>query len=196
MKPIRRCTFAAALIATISAPAFPARAAEAAYGIDPTHSFASVEAPRFGLATWQGRLRIVEGRILLDREAGSGSAELTVSLASLTSGAASVDAALKGPGFFDVAASSSAVFTAERIAFAGKNPSEIAGTLHLRDSSAPLTLKALRFNCYLNPLFLREVCGGDFEARLRPADWGLPSAAALGLPDELRLVVQVEASKE
>ena len=180
----------------IAAPPLPARAAEAAYGIDPTHSFASVEAPRFGLATWQGRLRIVEGRIVLDRDAGSGSAELSVSLASLSSGAASVDAALKGPGFLDVAASPSAVFTAERIVFAGKNPSEIAGTLRLRDKSAPLTLKALRFNCYLNPLFLREVCGGDFEARIRPADWGLPSAAALGLPDELRLVVQMEASKE
>jgi len=195
VKAIRRCIFAAALAATIAA-ALPARAADAAYGIDPMHSFASIEAPRFGLATWQGRLRIVEGRIVLDREAGSGSAELTVSLASLSSGAASVDAALKGPGFLDVAAFPNAVFTSERIVFAGKNPREITGTLRLRERSAPLTLKALRFNCDLNPLFLREVCGGDFEGRIRPADWGLASAAALGLPDELRLVVQMEASKE
>ena len=192
MKSIRLCALAAAL----AAPGLPASAAEAGYGIDPTHSFASLEAPRFGLATWQGRLRIVEGRLLLDREAVSGSAELTVSLASLSSGAASVDSALKGPAFLDVAAFPSAVFKSDRIVFAGKDPSQISGTLHLRDRSAPLVLKALRFNCYLNPLFLREVCGGDFEGRIRPADWGLASAAAFGLPDELRLLVQIEASKE
>jgi polyisoprenoid-binding protein YceI len=192
VKSIRLCVLAVALAAS----AGPAIAAEAGYGIDPTHSFVSLEAPRFGLATWQGRLRIVEGRLLLDREAGSGSAELTVSLASLSSGAATVDAALKGPAFLDVAAFPSAVFTSERIVFAGKDPGQISGTLRLRDKSAPLTLKALRFNCYLNPLFLREVCGGDFEGRIRPADWGLTSAATLGLPDELRLVVQIEASKE
>jgi polyisoprenoid-binding protein YceI len=184
------------MAAALAAFGLPAIAADAAYGIDPTHSFASLDAPRFGLATWQGRLRIVEGRLLLDREAGSGSAELTVSLASLSSGAATVDAALKGPAFLDVAAFPSAVFTSDRIVFAGKDPSQISGTLRLRDKTAPLTLKALRFNCYLNPLFLREVCGGDFEGRFRPADWGLPSAAAFGLPDELRLVVQIEASKE
>ena len=70
------------------------------------------------------------------------------------------------------------------------------GTSTLRGRAAPLTLTATRFNCYFNPLFLREVCGGDFEARFKPADWGLGGAAALGLPDEWRLAVQIEAIKQ
>jgi len=182
------------LAAALLAAALPGSAAD--YGLDPTHSFATLEAPRFGLATWRGRLRLTEGTLQLDRDAQTAGAEITIALTSLSSGAASVDQALTGPGGLDTAAFPLAVFKAERVAFAGKNPSEVAGSLTLRGRTAPLTLTAIRFNCYFNPLFLREVCGGDFEARLKPADWALGGAAALGLPDEWRLVVQIEAIKQ
>ena len=56
------------------------------------------------------------------------------------------------------------------------------GELTLRGVSQPLTLKAVRFNCYRNPLFNREVCGGDFEATVRR--------------NEVLLRVQVEAVRQ
>ena len=54
---------------------------------------------------------------------------------------------------------------------------------------SPVTLKATHFNCYLNPMFKREVCGGDFETThpaqpvgrgLRPAGGGARQRAPAG----------------
>ena len=37
----------------------------------------------------------------------------------------------------------------------------------------PVVLKANKFNCYINPLFKREVCGGDFETTIQRSQWGV-----------------------
>jgi polyisoprenoid-binding protein YceI len=72
----------------------------------------------------------------------------------------------------------------------------VQGKLTLMGRTHPVTLKANRFNCYQNPLFKREVCGGDFEATLQRSLWdityGLPAIA----PDSVRLLVQVEAIRQ
>jgi polyisoprenoid-binding protein YceI len=60
----------------------------------------------------------------------------------------------------------------------------------------PLTLKALHFNCYDNPMFKREVCGGDFEATLQRSRYGINWGLNLGFPDAVRLVIQVEAIRQ
>ena len=54
-------------------------------------------------------------------------------------------------------------------------------------------MKATLFNCYLNPLLKREVCGGDFETTIQRSLWGINWGLDLGIPDRVRLVVQVEA---
>ena len=54
---------------------------------------------------------------------------------------------------------------------------------------------AVRFDCYMNPLFRREVCGGDFEGRLRRSEFGM----SFGLPfvaDEVLLKVQAEGIRQ
>jgi len=56
-------------------------------------------------------------------------------------------------------------------------------------------LKASRFNCYDNPFFKREVCGGDFETTIQRSLWG-STYGLPGIPDNIRLVVQVEAIKQ
>jgi polyisoprenoid-binding protein YceI len=59
-----------------------------------------------------------------------------------------------------------------------------------------VTLKANRFNCYLNPMFKREVCGGDFETVIQRSQWGVNYGLPAVAPDNVRLVVQVEAVKQ
>jgi polyisoprenoid-binding protein YceI len=53
-------------------------------------------------------------------------------------------------------------------------------------------LKAQRFRCYLNPLFRREVCGGDFEGELVRSAFGITHSLPF-VADKVRLLVQVEA---
>jgi len=60
----------------------------------------------------------------------------------------------------------------------------------------PVTLKASQFNCYDNPMLKREVCGGDFSADIKRSLWDVKYGLDWGFPDNMRLVVQVEAVKQ
>jgi polyisoprenoid-binding protein YceI len=73
---------------------------------------------------------------------------------------------------------------------------QVDGTLTLRDKTLPATLKATRFNCYLNPVLRREVCGGDFETTIKRSQWGIDYGLEMGVPDDVRLLIQVEAIKQ
>jgi len=72
----------------------------------------------------------------------------------------------------------------------------VQGTLTLLGKSHPVTLQASQFNCYVNPIFKREVCGGDFETTIAPTLWGVSTYIPMVAPDKVRLVVQVEAIKQ
>ncbi|HSG64181.1 MAG TPA: polyisoprenoid-binding protein, partial [Gammaproteobacteria bacterium] len=49
-----------------------------AYLIDSSHTFPSFEADHFaGLSVWRGKVNQTEGSIMLDREAGTGTVDVT-----------------------------------------------------------------------------------------------------------------------
>ncbi len=162
------------------------------YLLDPTHTFVTFEARHAGLASVRGRFDRKEGTAQLDRAAKTGRVEVSFETASVSTGVAALDRALQGAEGFDSAAHPKATFVAERMVFANGQPAEVPGQLTLKGRTQPLVLKALRFNCYLNPLFKREVCGGDFEAVVRRSDWGVGLGLPALAPDEVRLLVQVE----
>ena len=165
------------------------------YAIDPTHTFAYFELTHLGISTLRVRLDRKQGSVRLDRAARTGKVDITIDMASVTSGVAAFDSELKGKDFFDVANHPSARFVADQLLFKGDLLTEVSGQLSIVGRTQALTLKARGFNCYLNPLFKREVCGGDFEATLMPSQWGLGRLPALA-PDEVKLLVQVEAIKQ
>jgi polyisoprenoid-binding protein YceI len=169
------------------------RAGPAAYTIDPTHSFVSFEVPHFGTSTSRGRFDRTRGEVTLDRAGGTSQAEITIATGSVSTGVPALDARLRGPEFLDSEAFPEARFVGDAFSFSGSGVNEVAGRLTLRGQTWPVTLKATNFNCYLSPLLVRHVCGGDFEATLQPSRWGINGALAIGLGDAVRLRVQVEA---
>ena len=191
MRPAARCLLTLAMAAASAA----VMAQAAAYTIDPTHTFASFEFDT-GLSTWRVRFDRRQGRIELDRAGRRGAVEISVDMASVSSGLPALDERLRGTEFFDVARFPVASFTSERFGFEGDRLSEVAGTLTLRGLARPVVLKAVRFDCYFNPLFRREVCGGDFEALLESRDWDLSASGDRMLPERVRLLVQVEAIRQ
>lgn len=167
----------------------------APYGIDPTHTFVTVEVLHGGLSTLRLRFDRKQGSVQLDLPARSGQVELTLQMDSINSGVPAFDARLKSGEFFDVARHPTARFVGDRFVFAGEHVAEVSGVLTLRGQSLPVSFKALNFNCYTSPLFRRQVCGGDFETTLQRSQWGLgalPAAAA----DSVRLLVQIEAIRQ
>jgi polyisoprenoid-binding protein YceI len=164
------------------------------YALDPTHTFVSFEIRPGGLATARGRFDRKHGLVAFDRAMRRGQVEIDVATASVSTGVPAFDALLRGEALLASEQHPTARFAGDRFDFDGDRVTAVTGMLTLRGRTHPLTLRATRFACYTNPLFQREVCGGDFAAVLRRADFGI--VAPPGVPDEVRLVVQIEAIRQ
>ncbi len=166
------------------------------YQIDPTHTFVTYEVSHFGTSTNRGRFDKKEGTVVFDRAARTGKVEVTFDLRSVSTGVAMMDKHLQSADFFDAAKHPSARFVGDKFVFDGDKVAAVAGLLTLRDKSLPVTLKASNFNCYTNLMLRREVCGGDFETVIQRSQWGLDYGLQFGIPDDVRLEIQVEAIRQ
>jgi polyisoprenoid-binding protein YceI len=186
---------AAGFAAALAAGAAPPARADT-YQIDPTHTFVHFEVPHFATSTLRGRFGRTAGTVAFSRAGRTGQVEITIDTASVDTGTDALDRHLRGKDFFDTERHPTARFVADRFVFQGDRVAEVAGTLTLRGQTHPLALKAMNFNCYLSPLFKREVCGGDFEATISRSHWGLDWGVQHGFADPVRLLVQVEAVRQ
>ncbi len=184
------------LAAVLTTALASAHAESATYAIDPTHTFVSFEANHFGTSTLRGRFDRKEGSVALDKAGKSGKADITIDTTSVSTGVPALDTHLKSKDFFNAAEFGTAKFSADKFAFNGDKVSELTGTLTLLGKTQPVTLKASNFNCYTSPLLKREVCGGDFETTIARSSYGMPYGLNYGLPDNIRLLIQIEAIKQ
>jgi polyisoprenoid-binding protein YceI len=173
-----------------------AQAAPATYTVDPTHTFATFEILHFGTSTYRGRFDKKDGSVTIDTTAKTGKVELNIDLRSVSTGLEALNKHLQSKDFFNTAAFPTAKFVADKFSFAGDKVSDVAGTLTFLGKTQPVTLKAVRFGCYTNPMLKREVCGGDFETTLMRSQWGMGYGMPTMLPDAVHLLVQVEAIKQ
>lgn len=172
-----------------------AHAETSTYTIDPTHTFVTWEALHLGASTSRGRFDKTEGSIQMDRSAKRGRIDVSIATGSINTGLAAFDKVLQGSGFFDSEKYPTARFVSDRLNFDGDKVQSAEGQLTMLGKTLPVTLKAIRFVCYDNPFFNREVCGGDFEATFQRSQWGM----SYGIPsasDEVKLLIQVEAVKQ
>ncbi len=106
------------------------------------------------------------------------------------------DGHLRKKDFFNSEEFPTAKFVSDKFTFDGDKVTSVAGTLTMLGKTNPVTLTASNFNCYNNPMFKREVCGGDFETTIQRSQWGMTYGVAGGIPDNVRLLVQIEAVKQ
>lgn len=168
----------------------------ATYNIDPTHTFVTFEVTHFGTSTNRGRFDKKEGVVQFDRAAKTGSVKLTIQADSINTGTEAFNAHLKKPDFFDAPTHPTMTFTADKFSFTGDKVSEVAGNLTMLGKTQPVLLKATNFNCFEHPRLKREVCGGDFETTIMRSDWGMKWGIDFGIPDKVKLLIQVEAIKQ
>jgi polyisoprenoid-binding protein YceI len=186
------------LISTLAlAAAGLAHAESATYSADPTHTFVNFEVKHFATSTVRGRFDKKEGSVTIDRAAKTGKADFTIDIGSVNTGVAQLDTHLKGKDFFNVSPeATTAKFSGDKFNFDGNKVTSVAGTLTMLGKTAPVTLTATNFNCYDSPMLKREVCGGDFETTITRSQWGVSYGLSFGLPDSVRLLIQVEAIKQ
>jgi polyisoprenoid-binding protein YceI len=179
-------------------PPIPAKPAggpvkNASYVIDPTHTFVMYEMGHYGTTTNRGRFSTKDGMVQIDGTGASGKVDITMDISSINTGVDLLNRHVQSKDFFNVADFPTGRFVADRIDFSGDKVADVPGTLTLMGQTRPVTLKAVRFNCYLSPLINRQVCGGDFETTVERSDWGITWGLNFGFENKVKLLVQVEA---
>ena len=143
-----------------------ANAQSTTYKADPTHTYVYFEVKHLNTSTLRARFDRPEGNVTLDHTARTGTADITVETASISSGYPAFDGHLKGKDFFNVDASPTIRFIGGKFLFDAEKLSAVAGNLTLLGKTQPVTLRTVNFNCYEHPSHKRETCGGDFEATI------------------------------
>lgn len=167
------------------------------YTFDPSHTFVTFEVLHFDTATIRGRFGPLQGQAEWSPgPGGPGRIQVIVDVAAVSTGLPVLDALLKGADLLDAASHPQAFFIAQDLLSDAQGRLQtVQGVLTLRGVDRPLTLRAERFRCYLNPLFRREVCGGDFVGEIRRSDFGIQHSLGF-VADTVRLRIQVEGIRQ
>jgi polyisoprenoid-binding protein YceI len=182
----------ASMAALLSASAF---AVPVTYKLDPSHTYPSFEADHMGgLSVWRGKFDSSSGTVVYDKDAKSGSIEVTVEMSSVDFGMPKLNEHAKSAELFDVAKFPNATFSGKFTKFSGASPTEAQGTLTLHGVAKPLTLTINSFKCMQNPMSKKEVCGADASAIFNRSDFGVSFGDKYGFKQEVKLQIQVEGS--
>jgi polyisoprenoid-binding protein YceI len=182
----------ASMSALLSASAF---AAPVTYKLDPSHTYPSFAADHMGgLSVWRGKFDSSSGTVVYDKDAKTGTIEVTVDMSSVNFGMPKLDEHAKSAEIFDVAKYPTATYTGKFTKFNGSAPTEAQGTLTLHGVTKPLTLTINSFLCKPSPMTKKEVCGADASATFNRSDFGVNFGDKYGFKQEVTLQIQVEGS--
>jgi polyisoprenoid-binding protein YceI len=165
------------------------------YTVDPRHTHPSYEISHFGWSTQRGRFDEASGKISLDRAAKTGSVEVTIQVASVSTGVAKLDDHLKSEDFFNAAKFPTMTFKSKTVHFNGDKPSAVDGDFTLLGVTKPVTLAISAFQCAPNPFLKKDACGADATATIKRSEFGMTKYVP-GLGDDVKLVINVEAIKD
>jgi polyisoprenoid-binding protein YceI len=167
------------------------------YQIDPTHTYPSFEADHMGgLSIWRGKFNSTSGTIVLDREAKTGTIDVTIDAASIDFGLDDMNKHAMSPDMFDVEKYPTIKFQGKLARFEGDKPTAVEGTLTIRDVSKPVTLTIDRFKCMKHPMHGKEVCGANALASFNREDFGIDYGKSFGFDMNVDLRIQVEAVRQ
>ena len=165
-------------------------AAPQAYTIEPSHTYPSFKASHMGVSFWRGKFDHSSGKIVLDRERGTGRIDVSIDPSSADFGLDALNQVAKGPELFDVAKYPTAKSQSDSITFKNGVPVAANGRLTLHGVTKPVPLTIRSFKCITNPFFKRQVCGADVTAKFDRTKFGMTQYAE---DPWVYLYIQVEA---
>ena len=184
--------------------ALTATAAPETFTIDPFHSHPHFVVNHLGFMDMTGRFDRMSGKITLDNDAKTGSVDLVIDAASISTGDSdkgsrprSRDEHLRSPDFFNVAEFPRMSFKGTAAKWTGDAPGAVEGQLTLLGVTKPVTLTVEKWRCGPDPRTQgkRYMCGGNASGSFKRSDFGMK----FGIPsvsDEIKLVIGLEAFRD
>jgi len=171
-------------------------AAPVTYNLDPGHTYPSFEADHMGgLSVLRGKFNSSSGKVVLDKEAKTGTVEVTVDTTSLDFGHDKLNTHAKGPDMFNTEKYPTAVYKGKLAKFKGDAPTEVEGQLTLNGVTKPVNLKINQFLCKMHPMQKKEVCGADAEGTFSRKDFGISYGEQYGFKQDVKLRIEAEGVK-
>jgi len=181
----------AALAALFAAPAF---AAPATYAIDPTHTFPRFSYDHMGMSKQLSRFDQTTGTITLDKEARTGSVDVTIDMTSVSTGFSEFDQHIQGADFLDTAKYPTATFKSTKVNFEGDKPATIEGDLTIKGITKPVTLTVTSFVTMPHPMLKKDAIGANASAVIQRSEFNAGQfVPAVG--DNVTLDIALEAVK-
>lgn len=165
------------------------------YVIDSSHTYPAFEADHFGgMSVWRGKVNHTEGKATLDRQAGSGTIDVTMDMTTIDFGLDRMNQEAYDK-ILHVAEFPTATYQGRLTAFENGTPTRVEGTLTLHGVSKPVELEISSFLCKPHWNTKIERCGAAAEATINRAEFGLVRDLNLGFFPEVKLLISVEAQR-
>jgi len=170
-------------------------AAQETYTVDPLHTFPNFTIDHLGFSTMHGRFGKTTGKLVIDRDKGTGSVEVAIDAASVNTGFDKRDDHLRSPDFLNVVEFPEITYKSTKVTIKPDKTAVVEGNLTLAGVTKPVRLDVRRMNCAINPMDPKKekfVCGFDATTKIKRSDFGVKFALpAVG--DEMSIDLELEA---
>jgi len=188
---MKNTLIAIALASTVSVSAFAADS----YTIDSRHTFPSFEVNHLGFSIQRGRFNKTVGKITLDTAAKTGSIDVAIDAASISTGLPDLEEHLRGEEFFDTAKYPTITFTSKKLKFDGDKLVGADGDFTMHGVTRPVSLQLDYFKCGIHPMTKKGNCGANATTLIKRSEFGITKyVPAVG--DDVKIAIQVEATKD
>ena len=165
------------------------------YQIEKNHSHVNWTANHFGFSNQTGKFSDISGEIVFDeKKPQDSSVDVTIKIASLTTGLSGFDTHLKSAELLDEKKFPTAKFVSKKIKVTGKNTAKIEGELTLHGVTKPVTLNAKFNKSDVSVITQKPTVGFSATASIKRSEFGVDYAVP-AISDKIDLVIEVEANK-
>ncbi len=173
----------------------------ATWAIDPVHSIAEFGIKHMMIATVKGRFGALTGTVQFDgADPATGSVEVSIEVASITTNEAQRDGHLRSPDFFHVEQHPTMTFRSTGVEHVEGDEYRVRGELTIRDVTKPITLDMTYEGQITDPYGNRRA-GFAAETTLNRGDYGLTfnqvlETGGVMVGDKVKVSLHIEAVRQ
>lgn len=164
------------------------------FDLDPAHTYPSFQINHLGFSEMRGSFYSTTGTLVYDMEKRTGSVNVTIDAASISTGFGKRDEHLRSKDFFNVEKFATLNYQSDPFALDAAQAVPVTGSLTLLGVSKPVTLSVKPTKCATR-MDHNFVCGAIVSGQIKRSDWGM-NAFVPFVGDEVTLQIEVEAIKK
>jgi polyisoprenoid-binding protein YceI len=182
-------------LTALAAFSLAAQAAPSTYIIDNSHTYPHFTYSHLGYSIQTHKFDKTSGKVVMDFDAKTGSADVTIDATSVNTGFALFNEHLQGPDYFDTAKYPTITFRSNNMTFKGNTPVSLTGDLTVKGVTRPVTLEVTHFKCMPHPMLKAPACGGNATTKVKRSEFNMGKGVPF-VSDEVTLTLAIEAVME